>query len=125
MHNMLNNKKAQFFILTTVIIVGVFYTMSKYINPYTFIDTSEPFYGTEILMFDNIANKAVKTIDISNTTNIADHMSLYKSFVENKTSDEGYILNFNYTIDGNQVNVTMFMVSETTKLKTSFTQTVS
>ena len=90
-----------------------------------FSDTYDPFYGTEVWMFDNIANKAVKTIEISNTTNIASHMSLYKSFVENKTADEGYILNFNYTIDGSQVNVSMYMISETTKLKTSFTQTVS
>ena len=125
MHNMLNSNKAQFFILTTVVIIGVFYTMSRYINPYSFIDTSEPYKGTEILMFDNIVNKAIKTIEISNTTNIANHMSMYKDFVENKTADQGYVLNFNYTIDGSEVNVSMFLISETKTLKTSFSENVS
>ena len=59
------SKKAQFFVLTTVVIVGVFYSLSRSIDPYTFVDTSKAAYGGEILFFDNVKDKAIETVIIS------------------------------------------------------------
>ncbi|MCD6226828.1 MAG: hypothetical protein J7J93_03510 [Candidatus Aenigmarchaeota archaeon] len=120
MHNSLGNK-AQFFILTTVVIVGVFYTLSKYINPYSFIDTSKAAEQGEYFFFDNIQGKAVKTIELSNPDNLNDNLAAYKNFAENMAAENGYILDLNYTIVTNQVIIDMFMISEKITLKSSFT----
>lgn len=92
------SNKAQFFILSSVMIVGVFFTLSKYINQYSFIDTSEAAEGAEIFMFDNIKDKAIKTVQISNLGNIQGRLETYKSFSEKIVADRGYTLVFNYTI---------------------------
>jgi hypothetical protein len=118
----LSGKKAQFFILTTVVIVGVFYTLSKYINPYAFIDTSKAASGGETFFFDNVKEKAIKTVEISlpDNGNLTVNLQKYKNFVEKMASDKGYNLNFNYNVS-NTVDIYMVMTSERMTLKTNFT----
>jgi hypothetical protein len=122
MHNS-SSRKAQFFILTTVVIVGVFYTLSKYINPYAFVSTSEPVVGGEESFFDNVKEKAIKTVTISstNTTILRDNLENYKIFVMNMSSEKGYDLTFNYTVGKTNVNISMVLVSQKTTLNSKFT----
>jgi len=122
MHN-LSSRKAQFFILTTVVIVGVFYTLSKYINPYAFVGTSEPVVGGEESFFDNVKDKAIKTVNISstNTNTLKTNLETYKNFVINMSSEKGYDLTFNYTVGTIDVNVSMVLVSQKTTLTSKFT----
>ncbi len=120
MRSSLGNK-AQFFILTTVVIVGVFYTLSKYINPYSFIDTSKAVEQGDYFLFDNIHGKAVKTIELSDSDNLNDNLAAYKNFVENMAAENGYILDFNYTIATDKVIIDMFLISEKLTSKSSFT----
>ena len=117
----LSNKKAQFFILTTVVIVGVFYTLSKYINPYAFIDTSKAASGGETFFFDNVKEKAIETVRISNENELGTNLNEYKIFVEKMASDKGYSLNFNYEILITTVDFHMILTSERMTLKTDFT----
>ena len=119
----LSNKKAQFFILTTVVIVGVFYTLSKYINPYAFIDTSRVVYGSETFFFDNVKDKAEKTVKISlpDDGNLTANLGNYKTFVEKMASDEGYNFNFNYNVSPSKVDFDMILISERMTLKSNFT----
>jgi len=117
----LSNKKAQFFILTTVVIVGVFYTLSKYINPYAFIDTSKAASGGETFFFDNVKEKAIETVRISNENELRTNLNEYKIFVEKMASDKGYSLNFNYEILITTVDFHMILTSERMTLKTDFT----
>lgn len=84
-----SSKKAQFFILTSVMIVGVFFTLSKYVTQYSFIDTSEAAEGAEIFVFENIKEKANETVYISNVTNINQRLSSYKIFVEEMVNRRG------------------------------------
>lgn len=118
-----SSKKAQFFVLTTVVIVGVFYTLSKYINPYSFIDTSEAATGGESFFFDNVKGKAIETVELSpdNDLMLERNLEEYKEFVERTASDKGYNLNFNYEVTSNSVNVSMVLMSEKRTLKADFT----
>ncbi len=123
-----SSRKAQFFILTTVVIVGVFYTLSKYINPYAFIDTSKAAYGSETFFFDNVKEKAIKTIQISNPNegNLTANLEEYKQFVEKMASDRGYSLIFVYDVNWpTDVDFHMVLTSERMTLKTDFTEVLS
>lgn len=119
----LSSKKAQFFILTTVVIVGVFYTLSKYINPYAFVDTSQAVIEGEEPFFDNVKEKAIKTVNISarDTTTLKNNLGTYRDFVEKMASDKGYDLSFNYTVEATNVNIMMVLVSQKVTLKANFT----
>ncbi len=125
MHN-LSSKKAQFFILTAVIIVGVFFTLSKYISQHSFIDTSEAVSGAEVFMFENIVDKANKTVQISNVTNIQTRLSTYSDFVEEIAADRGYRLAFNYTVDLGVPLATfnISLMSEKYTLSTGFSESI-
>lgn len=118
----LSSRKAQFFILTTVVIVGVFYTLSKYINPYAFVSTSEPIIGGEESFFDNVKDKAIKTVNISSRDdiNLKTNLETYKKFVINMSSEKGYDLTFNYTVRTNDVTFDMVLLSQKTTLVSKF-----
>ena len=118
------SNKAQFFILTTVIIIGVFFSLSKYVNQYSFIDTSTAAEGAEIFTFENIKEKAIKTIQISNVTNFESRLIEYKISVENMVADRGYTLVFNYVNVSNIVYFNMTLMSEKYILKSGFSETV-
>jgi hypothetical protein len=120
---MLNlSNKAQFFILTTVIIVGVFYGLSKYLNPYSFIDTSKAVEGDEVFFFNNVKDKAIKTVQIGGTYDELDnHLSEYRNFAQNVSRDNEFILNLNYKINANTVDFSMSLQSQKMRLYSNFT----
>jgi len=115
------SSKAQFFILTTVVIVGVFYALSKYINPYAFVDTSRGAKGEETFFFDNVREKAIKTIRLSNSGNLPSNLNNYRNFVKNLASEKGYNLEFYYTNTTYDVNINMVLTSQKYTLKANFT----
>lgn len=117
----LSGKKAQFFILTTVVIVGVFYTLSKYINPYSFVDTSKAAMGGETFFFDNVKEKAIKTVEVSAPSELESNLLKFDSLVEKTASDNGYNLVFNYTVKESEVDMSMVLMSQRQTLKASFT----
>ncbi|KYK35689.1 MAG: hypothetical protein AYK18_02890 [Theionarchaea archaeon DG-70] len=115
------SSKAQFFILTTVVIVGVFYTLSKYINPYAFVDTSKAAVSGETFFFDNVKEKAIKTVKLSNSGNLLSNLQMYKNYVRNLASEKGYNLELYYTNTTTLVNIQMVLTSEKYTLKSNFT----
>ncbi len=117
----LSSKKAQFFILTTVVIVGVFYSLSKSIDPYTFVDTSDAAYGEEILFFDNVRDKSIKTVRISNPGELLSNLEEYKNFIEEVASNRGYNLVFYYTNTTDSVKINMVLTSQKYSLRANFT----
>lgn len=114
------SSKAQFFLLTAVIIAGFFYTMSKYINPYSFIDTSKSAASEEIFFFNNIKEKAIKTVQISHPDELPNNLLTYKRFVEDVARDNGFILSFNYNTTNTTVGINMILQSERMKLTSDF-----
>ncbi len=117
----LSNKKAQFFILTSVIIVGIFYTLSKYVNPYSFVDTSTATQGSEIFFFENIKDKTIKTVEISSASQLSSNMNMFRNYVQNIAINKGYTLAYNYNISSTNVNVSMTLSSNKMTLKSDFT----
>ena len=118
-----SSKKAQFFILTAVVIVGVFFTLSKYITPYAFIDTSEAVDTGEIFLFNNVKEKTIKAIEISNSTNateLDENLQEYKKLVQEVAAEKGFNLVFDYRIEIETVNVTMTLTSEKNVFKSVF-----
>ena len=120
-----SGKKAQFFILTTVVIVAVFYSLSSSINPDAFIDTSVAAYGGEILFFDNVKDKAIKTVEISDSGELESNLETYKDFVEEIASDKGYSLMFYFTNTTTDVKINMILSSRKYTLKSNFSIPIS
>ena len=114
-------RKAEFFVLTAVVIVGAFYSLSKYISPYSFIDTSKAVENDEFFFFENVKEKAIKTVKIGgDDTTLNNNLNEYKNFVKKMASEKGYIFDFNYTIQPTYVNISMLLISEKKTLSSSF-----
>lgn len=76
--------KAQFFILSAIVIVGILYFISRWLEPHTIIDTSTVASSEELFIFNNIAEKA--RIVLSTGTSPEElkyNLEEYKAFVEN------------------------------------------
>ncbi|NCO97529.1 MAG: hypothetical protein COY38_03635 [Candidatus Aenigmarchaeota archaeon CG_4_10_14_0_8_um_filter_37_24] len=114
------SNKAQFFILTSVMIVFVFFSLSKYVNQYSLIDTSKVAEGAETFMFENIKEKAIKTIHISNFNNVDGRLQTYKDFVQDMANDRGYKLTFDYQVVPPKVFFNMILMSEKYTISSQF-----
>lgn len=118
---MLNlSNKAQFFLLTAVIIIGFFYTISKYITPTSFIDTSKYATSGEIFFLNNVRDKAIKTVQISQPDDLQNNLMTYKSFVEDVAKNNGYILLFNYNNTTTTVGINILLQSERMTITSDF-----
>jgi hypothetical protein len=83
MLNSLKSRKAQFFILSAFAIITAIYFISRWIEPYTIIDTSSVVLMEEPFIFNNIVEKANETIYISKSPEgLRYNIEEYKQFVE-------------------------------------------
>lgn len=114
------SNKAQFFLLTAVIIAGFFYTTSRYINPYSFIDTSKSAKSDEIFFFNNLKDKVVKTVAISKPNDLPANLNTYKNYIEGASRDKGYVLVFNYNNTTSNVGIKMILQSSRMTLTSDF-----
>jgi hypothetical protein len=95
---LLKSKKAEFFVVSTVAIVSIFFILSKYMGPQTLVDTSSAVLN-EPFIFDNIVEKAEETVKISkNCEELAYNLDEYKNFVESFFSRQNIKIDLNYTI---------------------------
>ncbi len=115
------NKKAQFFILTSVVIIGIFYGLSRYVNPYSFVDTSTAGQGSEIFFFENVRDKTIKTVEISSPLQLSDNVNTFRNYVQTLAIDKGYILVYNYNLSATNLNVSMVLTSNKMVLRSDFT----
>jgi len=96
---LLKSKKAQFFILSAFAIVSILYLVSRWIEPYTIIDTSEMVLNEELFVFNNIIEKIKKTVDISiNCEEYKLNIDEYRNFVTDYASKKNLRLNFDRQI---------------------------
>ena len=97
MPNSLKSRKAQFFILSAFAIITAIYFISKWIEPYTIIDTSSVALMEEPFIFNNIVEKADQTVLISKSAEDLNYnLEEYKSFVLSYVLSKGYSLSFDY-----------------------------
>ena len=84
------SQKAQFFVLSALIIVGILYFISQWLEPYTIIDTSAVATSDELFIFNNIKSKAKETVRISKSTEeLTYNLQEYKNFIENYAFEKG------------------------------------
>ena len=126
MHNSLNSSKAEFFILTAFAIVTILYFVSKWVQPTTIIDTSRVASRTDLYIFNNIVEKANKTVAISkNCEDLTYNLEEFKDFVESLKGRQSII--FNYTIiscndvNGGEVKFNITEITPTSKISSNFT----
>lgn len=92
-------RKAQFFILAAFTMVTMFYFISRWIEPFSIIDTSQVPLMDEIFIFNNIKEKTIDVIKNSKTcTDLNYNLQEYRDFVINYALSKGYKLDFNYLL---------------------------
>lgn len=99
MHSLLRSRKAQFFVLSAFVMVTILYFVSRWMEPYTIIDTSSVVLISEPFIFNNIKEKAAYAIIGSKTCeDLKYNLEEYKYFVEGYALEKGYNLDLNYSI---------------------------
>lgn len=103
MPSLLKSRKAQFFVLSAFAIVSIIYFVSKWMEPYTIIDTSSVAMVEEPFIFNNIVEKANETIYTSKSVDESRYnIQEYKSFVEQYASRKNIKITFD--TDGLEFN---------------------
>jgi len=94
-----HRKKAQFFILSAFAIVAMLYLISRWIEPFTIVDTSQVALMDEIFIFNNIKEKTATVIKDSKTCEDLNYnLQEYKDFVESYALSKGYRISFAYLL---------------------------
>jgi hypothetical protein len=90
------SRKAQFFILSAVTIVSVLYFVSRWVEPFSIIDTSQSAMLEEPFLFNNIKEKAIETVNSSKSCReLRYNLEEFKNFVEGYTKTKNLIV-FSY-----------------------------
>jgi hypothetical protein len=122
--------KAQFFVLTGFMIVSVFYLVSRWLEPYTIIDTSAVAVSEEPFIFNNIKQEALDIVAESGSCkDLVNNLEEYKHYVEDYAFRK-LIVYFDYSLetpcyiaDPNFPVLVLFDIelsSSTTRIKDSF-----
>jgi hypothetical protein len=115
-----SSNKGQFYILLAVVIVGFFFLLSKYVNPYSFIDTSKPITDDEIFFLNNIKDKSEKIVLESAPSHLNMNLNNFTKTAKDLAEDIGYIFAMSHRIHPNQVNFTIALISEKYVLNSTF-----
>jgi len=93
-------RKAQFFILTGLVIISIFYLLSKWISPYTVIDTSEVALSYETFVFNNVKQHVLKIVEDSESCEEAEkNLDEYEKYIEDYLFERLLLyFDFNYSL---------------------------
>jgi hypothetical protein len=101
-------RKAQFFILAAFAMVTMFYLISKWIEPFTIIDTSQVPLMDEMFIFNNIKEKTYNVINNSaSCTDLNYNFQEYKDYVTSYALSKGYSLKYDYLLTPCLTNFTL------------------
>jgi len=126
MRSLLKSKKAQFFILSAVLIVSVLFMISNWIRPISILDTSSAVLMEEPFVFNNIKEKADETVQISaNCEELRFNLEEFKNFTVDFTLRKNFNLDLSYTIDScgvssRQVTFNITMTSPRMTINSNF-----
>jgi len=99
MPSLSRSRKAQFFVLSAFAIVTIIYFVSKWMEPYTIIDTSSVVMVEEPFIFNNIAEKAAEVVKQSkNCDDLKYNLEEYKVFVEKYGISKNFDISLIYSI---------------------------
>jgi len=92
------SRKAQFFIITTITIVTMIFFMSKWMEPYTIIDTSSVVLKEQPFVLNNIVEKADATVAVSSSKDLEYNLQEYMNFVSDYAAKKGFAADTQYQI---------------------------
>ena len=124
--SLLKSRKAQFFILSVVAIVGVLYFLSRWLEPTTTSDASSIVLIEEPFVFNNIKEKAVDVVKLSKDCEELNYnLREYKTFVENYVIEKNYLVDLDYSYlscasGSTIVSFQITLVSTRTTISSSF-----
>lgn len=97
-HSLLKSRKAQFYILSAVAIIGILYFLSRWLEPGTIVDTSSIALMEEPFIFNNIKEKANETVKSSkDCEELEFNLEEYKQFVDDYALEKNYLIDLNYS----------------------------
>lgn len=100
MPSLLKSRKAEFFIISAVVIIMFAFLVSRMTEPANIPDTSSVAIMEEPFIFNNIVEKARETVEkAKNCYELKFDLEEFKLFAEDFVQRKGYSLLFNYTID--------------------------
>lgn len=127
-----NDRKGQFFILTTVAVVTILFFVGRWIEPLAQVDTSSIVQMGEIFTFDNIKEKTSAVVKDSESCDDLDYnLEEYKNFIQNFAREKNYRIDFGYGISscvddtGAVIEATLRILSENVDAKGTFIETWS
>lgn len=98
MHNLLNSRKAQFFVLSAFAIVMTIFFLSQWTEPSSIIDTSSLVMKEEFFVFNNIKEKAQEVVKASKDCDeLQFNLEEFKQFAENYAFMKRMNLKIDYT----------------------------
>lgn len=91
--------KAQFFVLSAFIMITILFVMSQFIQPSQIFDTSSAIFVDEIFIFNNIKEKSIELVQISDNCNdLALNLAEFEQFANNFVLRKNADLIYNYQI---------------------------
>jgi len=127
-HSLLRSRKAQFFVLSAFAVVTILYFVSRWIEPYTIIDTSSVVLHDESFIFNNIVEKTNEIISISKSPeDLSFNIQEYKNFVEQYALSKNLKLTFDVSqlVIGNPTTGSIFIQMSSPRITMNRTLLVS
>ncbi|MCX6815279.1 MAG: hypothetical protein NT120_00310 [Candidatus Aenigmarchaeota archaeon] len=105
--------KGQWFLISAVIVTGVFLSMSTLFKTYSLMDPSVTARNNENIYFDNIKEKFYDVVSGSDCTNMNRNLREFTTFTSREVGALGYLLLMNYSVDCNtkQSGLSIFLAS--------------
>jgi hypothetical protein len=91
--------KGQWFLISAVIVTGVFLAMSTLFKTYSLVDPSLSARNNEDFYFNNVKDKFYDVVARSDCTNMDTNLRDFKTFTAREVGTMGYLLLMNYTAD--------------------------
>ena len=89
----------QWFIVSAVMVTGVFLVISNLFKTYSLVDTSDPARADEDFHFRNINQTFYDIVKGSDCSNMDKNIREYRTFAEREMNNLGYRFFLNYTIN--------------------------
>ncbi len=119
--------KAQFFVLSAFVMITILFVVSQFIQPSGIFDTSSAVLIDEIYIFNNIKEKSISIVKISeNCRDLNFNLDEYKQFVVNFVTQRNAKLTYNFDLSScvdSSPNAKFYiaLVSPRASLDSSFT----
>jgi hypothetical protein len=98
MRNLLKSRKAQFYIISVVGIVTIFYAIGKSLTPSLIIDTSDVVLRNDYFVFNNIVEKTLETLNASKSCeDLRFNLEEFKS-IATKSFAPAFRVEYSYSI---------------------------